>query len=134
MSQHKGNQQVETSEREVGELLHSRMWPYDNCKYMQFDECTPENFLKEISFNIDLDKLYTVADVCYLNNDFNLLGVILRVESKALFHTFHDKKYVFQVWTKDGVKVYQKHFYKRPHMWSSDSYIIFKAGKGEADK
>jgi hypothetical protein len=121
------------AQEEVHEFSTPSLWPYKENQYLHLKQSKPENFLKQVAISIELSKLYELKQTCFLDASFESLAILLRVKDKVLFRGYNSKKYILQIWNKECQKVYQKELYRRPLMWSSNKYIVFKPHPLEAE-
>jgi hypothetical protein len=126
-----GNESEEPDEQ-FQPIEYEKKWPYKDNIYLHLKESKPENFLKKVAINIQVDDLYSIEEVCYLDPKFELLGLLLKVKNSVLQNQgFDGKKFVLQIWNKKCVKVYQKELFRRPQMWSSNAFLVFKPDMDE---
>ena len=68
---------------------------------------SPINLLKQMSFNIPLQDLYTIKKTCSTNEDNPYCPIVLKINDPNLVKLY-DGEYLIQVWHKNKVKLFER--------------------------
>lgn len=91
---------------------------------------TAESFLKDISYQIDLDNLYELKRTSFYHSRMQYVAVVLQIQDKML-RTIFKGRYLLQVWKKGGQKVFQKILNSEIEHWVCyNDTLIYRTPEG----
>jgi len=92
---------------------------------------SPTQFLKEISYQIDLGLLYEMKSTTFYHARMQYVGVILEIKEKIL-KKIYNGNFLLQVWKKGGIKVYERTMQEEVKIWNCYcETLVYLSPKGD---
>ena len=82
--------------------------------------------MNQVMYKVPLDELYTIISSCNYNEESDFCPVLIKIENHKIIQLNKDKKYLLQVWTREGVMVFERPMEKPVCNWNiSKDKLLF---------
>eukprot|EP00347_Sterkiella_histriomuscorum_P004764 403359199 len=104
------------------------------CLDPQDPKCTADEYFKDITYSVDLTKLYKVLGSCSYSDDMQYCPVLLEIGEERIRQSFNNCPYLIQVWDQKQNKIFELPLHQKIKQWQiCYNYFLFVTSGEDSD-